>query len=214
MPPATVLGSLVVVSATTTIARKVQEQSLWRPIILPVRGMGVAVLVMTCCVQAILFGLTARQMRIQQKVIESNERVQIGLWLKDHVQPKDRIYLESLGYIGYFSGGHMIDFPGLVSPEVVRYRRNLKADQYSMIGFVQPEWIVLRNKEAEAMQSSCMGEYFASNYEPAESFDVGPRLEEYGFIPGKAYLLYDACFHIYRKKNQTALASQAGSNRQ
>ncbi|MGA3285497.1 MAG: hypothetical protein ABSD57_13705, partial [Verrucomicrobiota bacterium] len=45
----------------------------------------------------------ARQMRVQQQLIENGLRRQIGLWLRAHARtPHDTVMLEPLGYIGYF----------------------------------------------------------------------------------------------------------------
>ncbi len=67
----------------------------------------------------------AVESRIQQREIEDGNRKQIGLWLREHAKsPHDTVFLESLGYIGYFSQLKMLDFPGLSSPEVVAAPEN------------------------------------------------------------------------------------------
>ena len=62
-------------------------------------------------------GLTvcvAREAQLQQRLIEDGVRRPIGLWLRAHAaSPQDTVFLEPLGYIGYFSGLKMLDHPGL-----------------------------------------------------------------------------------------------------
>ena len=61
---------------------------------------------------------------VQQSVIEDGLRQPIGLWLRDHAKtPHDSVMLEPLGYIGYYSGLKMLDYPGLASKEMVAARK-------------------------------------------------------------------------------------------
>src|SRR5213075_2971093 len=59
------------------------------------------------------------EMRVQQRVIEDGGRKIIGEWLRAHATPGDRVFLEPLGYIGYYSRLKAYDYPGLTSREVV-----------------------------------------------------------------------------------------------
>ena len=64
----------------------------------------------------VLLGMTAWQLRQQQTIIEGQRRY-IGYWLKANARsPQDTVYLEPLGYIGFFSQLKMYDFLGLASP--------------------------------------------------------------------------------------------------
>ncbi|MCC6415568.1 MAG: hypothetical protein IT582_06640, partial [Opitutaceae bacterium] len=56
---------------------------------------------------------SARQLRAQQRIIEDGNRRLIGEWLHEHAQPGDSVFMEPLGYIGYFSGLKTYDWPGL-----------------------------------------------------------------------------------------------------
>ncbi|MSU24612.1 MAG: hypothetical protein EXS32_12420 [Opitutus sp.] len=53
-------------------------------------------------VQAALLLAVAWQMRAQQTLIEDHHRAEIGRWLRAHAAPGERVYLEPLGYIGFF----------------------------------------------------------------------------------------------------------------
>lgn len=74
-------------------------------------------------------------------------RLPIGVWLKHNGQSGERVLLEPIGYIGYYSRLPIIDSVGLVSPEVLpSYRTpNPLAD---MVARLRPEWLCLREWEA------------------------------------------------------------------
>jgi hypothetical protein len=46
----------------------------------------------------------ARQVAAQQTLIEEGTRRKIGEWLHDQAAPGDTVFMEPLGYIGFFSG--------------------------------------------------------------------------------------------------------------
>jgi hypothetical protein len=162
-------------------------------------AMGVATVV--CLGWTWMFGLSTWEMAVQQRVIETANRQQIGLWLKDHMKAGERVYLEPLGYIGFFSGAKMLDYPGLAAPEVVQ------AQKQGIRGFVpvglhlKPEWMVLRPHEAQNMSQS---EEFSTNYLPVQAFDVSAELDRYPDLPGIDYLRYDAIFVICKRTAATA----------
>jgi hypothetical protein len=192
-PPATMLGLAAVVRGVLTLADELRHRSP--------RSRRIAFLVLCglCLERACLFGFTAVQMRIQQEEIETKTRTRIGLWLRDHVRPGERVYLEPLGYIGYFSGARIADWPGLASPEVVRLRREEKCDFGSIVAYLKPEWIVLRGGEFPLMSQS---KYFVEHYAPVATFDARPRLQRHRWIPGKSYLESDSNFTIYEESRR------------
>src|SRR5262249_26879788 len=113
-PPLTMCGNVV-------LARGI-------PRLLPARGPGrifvsAAIVLALACALGHEAWLGTNQIRIQQSLIEDQNRTQVGLWLKNHVRSGERVFLEPLGYIGYFSNARMMDYPGLVSDEVVQARR-------------------------------------------------------------------------------------------
>ncbi len=151
---------------------------------------------------ASLFALTAYQMRIQQREIENGIRATVGTWLKVNARtPDDTVFLEPLGYIGFFSGLKMYDEPGLSSPEVVAARKKVGGQQVApVIRELTPDWLVLRPTEVNQLyreDSSLLKEA----YRLEEKFDARPRLRDYRWIPGIGYLYRDSVFHLYRRRN-------------
>lgn len=163
------------------------------------QALPVALFVVLAMGQVALFGLNAWQMRIQQAEIEIGNRVVIGNWLREHGQPTDSVYLEPLGYIGYFSGMRMIDWPGLAAPQVVKLRRE-RFDRNSVIFELMPDWLVLRKGEIQKLVAAGLGPALEQNYGLASQFDVTPALNSYRFIPGKPYVYSDAAFAVFRRK--------------
>lgn len=151
-----------------------------------------AILAVTCMV--------AIQIRIQQRLIEDGVRTKIGLWLKDNAKsPNDTVFLECLGYIGYFSNLKMYDFPGLCSPEVVEARKRVGNDWGNLIQDLKPDWLVLRVKEIGGLNSNHPG-LLESQYTVAKRIDVLKEVEAQPFIPGRDYLYFDIGFTIFKRK--------------
>jgi hypothetical protein len=82
--------------------------------------------------------------------LEDEVRRPIGLWLRENAHPQDRVMLEPIGYIGYYSGIRVLDMIGLVSPEVLP---SYKRDDFlaAMVEQFKPSWLCLRPHEAERL---------------------------------------------------------------
>jgi hypothetical protein len=80
--------------------------------------------------------------------LEEQLRKPIGLALRDIVRPGERLMLEPIGYIGYFSEARVLDAVGLVSPEAIPYYREGAVSPYlDMMNDLRPEWVLLRAGE-------------------------------------------------------------------
>lgn len=158
----------------------------------------------------------AYQLHWQQKIIEEGQRRKMGEWLRTTAAtPHDSVFLEPLGYIGFYSGLKMYDFPGLCSPEMVaaRLRASTLSSPYcwsELILDLQPDWLVLRRHEVEAIRARDpqVLEHF---YKLERVFDARPQIEAISFMPGRGYLLFDAYFEVYRR--QSSLPTGLGFKR-
>jgi hypothetical protein len=202
-PPATLLGNLVlvrgVVSLCRAVARSFPDDPLYRSS-LQVAG---AVLLVLFVRQLGLFGFTWWQMTIQDRVIEMGHRKVIGEWLGEHVKPDESVYLEPFGYIGYFSGARIIDWPGLVAPEVVRLRREKKFNMGEVARELLPDWMVLRPFEADGISQAP----FFDEYALMKKFDAEPELRKYKRIPGPNWLRFDAKLNVYKRMKSDEIRS-------
>lgn len=144
----------------------------------------------------------AYQLRIQQRVIEEGNRKQIGLYLAHHAASRnDSVFLEPLGYIGYFSQLKMLDFPGLSAPEVVAARKRLGTDKAAvLIRELKPDWLVLRQTEAQTIGEGAP-ELLTRAYEPVKTFDVSEAVRSYAWLPGRGYLEKDQTYVVFRRRD-------------
>jgi hypothetical protein len=189
-PPVLACGLLVLASGVVAYTRTVLTYR-WAQVV-------VSVLVLAPIVyeRAWLFHKIERCMRIQQREVENNIRTEVGKWLHEHAAKGDRVCLEPIGYIGYFSQMKILDVPGLVAPEVTRLIKTI-GDCWTAGLTMRPEWFVLRPHEWDTLQKKGMG--FRSNYSVVKVFDVRPSIRAVPNVPNRGFLLYDACFIICKK---------------
>lgn len=152
--------------------------------------------------QALVNVCVARQMMVQQILIENGIRKKIGLWLRDHAgSQKDRVFLEPLGYIGYFSQLKMLDWPGLASREIIEARRRLGRDKQNRAYLeVKPDWLVLRPWEAAGRTSFVDPFRLGESYDRVAVFDASEQVRAVGWVPGRNYLEFDQTFFVYHRK--------------
>jgi hypothetical protein len=140
----------------------------------------------------------AWQLRCQQSLIET-QRQQIGEWLHAHREsPRDRVFLEPLGYIGFFSQLKMLDYPGLAAPEVIAARRKRGEDWIDLIEELQPEWIVARPGEPRSTNADRKA-WFREHYRSVQTFDVGDKIDAIRFLPGRSFLRFDQTYVVFRR---------------
>lgn len=177
----------------------------WRPPVSasPARFLLVRITRITAAIllffQAGLLVAVGWQMRVQQRLIEDGHRRELGLWLKAHASPGDRVYLEPLGYIGYYSGLKMLDFPGLASPEVVAARRDGLIGHAQIIRRLRPQWLVLRPDQVGTVQqadTNLLGE----DYQLVQTFDVRSAVNTVPLLPGRGYAQFDAVYHVFKRR--------------
>lgn len=166
----------------------------------------VAITAIASTVMVTAFG--AYQLSIQQKVIENDNRKQIGLWLHDHaVSSKDTVFLEPSGYIGFFSNMKLHGFPGQMSPELVAARRATSCFgrlecEATLISVLKPEWLVLRPNDAAAIREDSP-QMLDNLYTLEKTFDVSDELASYTFLPGRQWLTFDQLFLVYKRQDSS-----------
>ncbi len=91
----------------------------------------------------------ARAQRLEDEV-----RRPLGEWLRANTKPTDRIMLEPIGYIGYYSKRRVLDIIGLVSPEVLPYYRpEVDHPVGEIVAHFKPSVLVLRASEKDEIES-------------------------------------------------------------
>jgi hypothetical protein len=161
------------------------------------RGSLVVVWLATLLVGSWLSVQSAKQLKLQQAIIEIGHRREIGLWLREHAAPGDAVLLEPLGYIGYFSGLKTYDLPGLSSREVVDLeKRGLVMAEIA--AELHPEWLVLRPHEIAGI-SRTHPHLLDEQYVRAREFNVRDRVIRLP-IYGLPYLEEDSVFTIFHRQ--------------
>lgn len=196
------VGISTVVSQLWELAQRCRERGS--------RGAGLAGLIPRAAVlipagALVLTVLAAYQMRLSQSISETGNRRVLGEWLKANAaSPRDTVFLEPLGYIGFFSGLKMYDYPGLCSPEVVAVRKKIpRIGNYmehwpELIAHLVPDWVVMRDSEIGVI-NEIAPELLTKYYTLQRVFDVRDEIKAVPFLPGRGYLEFDAHFEVYRR---------------
>lgn len=148
-----------------------------------------------------LLGMTTKQFYVQEREIETGNRMAIGLWLKQNMRPGQTVFLEPIGYIGYFSDAVIRDWPGLVTPEVVDLRAHHVGFE-EVPNFLHTDWVIYRLHEYQSVLKQ--NPQFQRDYTLVRQFDVRDRLEAYGPIPGGHYLVADAAFEVFKRRDSAS----------
>ncbi|GAA4467456.1 hypothetical protein GCM10023189_51150 [Nibrella saemangeumensis] len=159
--------------------------------------------------QASIFAFGAYNGRLQQQLIEAN-RKQVGQWLKANAQLQETVFLECLGYIGFYSGLKMYDYPGLSSREVIDVRKSLIPHHNSLariINRLHPDWLVLRNLEIGNIKKE--SSVLDSDYAIHKVFSVADQVRAQPSLPGKGLFLFDQTFTVFHRKTPKQQAYKA-----
>lgn len=145
----------------------------------------------------------ARQVAGQQRFVEEGNRRQIGEWLRQNAQPTDTIFMEPLGYIGFYSGLKTFDFPGMSSREMVRARQQVGLEWSALIRYLQPTWVLLRPFELRKVRAAESG--FEEQYVVERNFDVSAGVSALP-VYGRPYLEVDSRFILFRRITDNSLS--------
>lgn len=140
----------------------------------------------------------ARQLKAQQALIELGIRREIGEFLREKSAPGDTVFMEPLGYIGFYSGLKTYDYPGLSSPEVVDAIKRLGKDYAPLIRDLEPDWVVLRPREISGIFENDP-ELLQSQYLPVRSFEKREAVSELD-VYGVDYIAYDSTFFVLKRQ--------------
>ena len=143
----------------------------------------------------------ARQVRAQQVEVEDQNRKVIGEWLHEHARPGDSVFMEPLGYIGYYSGLKTYDWPGMSSREVVEARRLVGPIWESLILYLQPTWLVMR-VSGEGDLPAISRALAEISFERVRDFDRTDAISRLN-VPGRKFLEFDSHYAVYHRRYPT-----------
>ena len=202
------LTLLAFVGLSTIVSQLVEWAQAWRErhasvLVFSRALVGISILLPAGAL--ILTGFAAYEMKLSQSISEDGNRRVLGEWLKKNAaSPHDTVFLEPLGYIGFYSGLKMYDHPGLCSPEMVAARRKLPhLGNYTehwpeLIAYLVPDWLVMRESEVKTM-NQIAPDLLTKYYILQRVFDVRDKIAAVRFLPGRGYLEFDAHFEVYRR---------------
>ncbi|MEM7249413.1 MAG: hypothetical protein AAF533_29150 [Acidobacteriota bacterium] len=141
---------------------------LWRDRLLrTMLVVGVVVVLLGLLPAALDYHSTAKQ---AQRINDGGVRTEVGRWLAENTDPTHRVFGEPAGYVGYYSERRLVDYPGLVSPEVVAVRQE-KDDPSFVVEQLRPEWLVLRPHELASIHQK-LGTWLETEYVRVVRFDA------------------------------------------
>jgi hypothetical protein len=201
MPPAALCGLVVFASIISRLSQA--DQAAWaaRPAL---------VMVAATCLYLLI--VTAYMMKVQQDEIEWGVRAPIGRWLAEHARDSESVYLEAIGYIGYFSHAHIIDYPGLISPQVTKLRRQRHLWFGSLVDAIRPDWTVFRQHEVRG--SFVTSSAFRTEYAPVKEFRATERLARFSWLPGQSFLEFDADYILSKRVTDASARSMSSELQQ
>jgi hypothetical protein len=195
LPPTTLLAFLALGGVGTQILEFGRlAPAGWR---LPVRAPILAVAGGLLLAQGWILVAAGRQMAALQRCIDTGNRRKVGEWLAKNAAAGDRVFLEPLGYIGFYSGLKTYDWPGLSSREVVAAHAKVGGQWATIIEYLQPEWLVLRPPEIEMMRRD-LPRLLTASYQPAQIFDVRDQVSKTN-VYGRRLLELDSMLTVFHQ---------------
>ncbi|MEM1058380.1 MAG: hypothetical protein AAGK14_03960 [Verrucomicrobiota bacterium] len=149
---------------------------------------------------------TVHQMESFQRVVDRGLRAPLGEWLRQNADsPQDTVFIECLGYVGYYSELKMYDFPGLSSPEMVAARKELQSDNWAeLISYLKPDWVVVRDFEIDVINASDPT-VLSNQYTLAKRFDEREVVRSIPWVPGRDMLERDDNFFIFARRPEAGV---------
>jgi hypothetical protein len=129
--------------------------------------------------------------------VEDQVRTNAALYLKTHVQPGQSVVSESAGYVGFYSGVRLYDYPGLTSRVSVRVLKALPPDERDvphLIAALKPDWVLLRPWEQHALEAEFPD--VAAEYQVEKVFELPGVPEANLNTPGRTGLGF-AGYQVY-----------------
>jgi len=109
---------------------------------------------------------------------EHDVRMPVGLWLKEHSEPTDRVMItfkSSVGTIGYYAERPMLDSKGTVTPVTLPFwTLDHISPDFDIARALRPEWCVMRSEELRQIERAARaaGVSWDDDYELAAMFPV------------------------------------------
>ena len=148
------------------VAAGLQRIYVWRPMI--TKFLSVALAFAFAMHVPFSFGVESKVQAVENEV-----RTNVAEYLKATVPPGESVTSESAGYIGFYGGVKLFDYPGLTSKTSVRALQALPPDQRDLphlVAALRPDWLVLRPWELNSLREQFPE--IAAEYEVVRVFQM------------------------------------------
>ena len=170
----------------------------WIPAIAP-RRIAAAAATALALLAAVALPAAFREAAARQRVYEA-AHAELGRFLRDRAAPGDVVYAWDIGYIGYLSGRRILDFVGIVSPEVIA--ANARRDFLGVLRRHRPDWAVV-GLYGNAFRQIVDSAWFRDAYAPVHRTAV-PGLESWSPDDPRRLAAYRPDYVVYRLRRGAA----------
>lgn len=138
-----------------------------------------------------------------QYFVNDSSLKQLGFWLNANTPTSSTVFLEPLGYVGFYANRHMIDEVGLVSPQVIA----LKKEGYSTFDLItsfNPDYAVLHCDDALQASDAFLARYVEvielnpMDFNPHVPVKYDPENSS-EFVKQNTFRPRAACYQIWEK---------------
>jgi hypothetical protein len=153
-------------------------------------------------IQGWLYVAVSVQLREQQRLIEWGLRAPLGRLIGSAASgPHETVFLEPLGYLGFYSKLAMRDTPGLCAPEVIALRKGGMLSMSSLAIALKADWTVLRGTEYWRLSENERAE-LGRAYDLWLVLDKRAQVEAVRWLPGRDFLLFDSYLTVWRRRSE------------
>lgn len=114
--------------------------------------------------------LQTREIMTTAQRYENSVRRPAGEWLQAHTPPGASVYLEPLGYVGYYSRRYVLDASGRITPSFVRLNLVEQFGHCLKIEGSHPDLVVLRTFEARSDLCGDQDSFWQREYVRVKTF--------------------------------------------
>jgi hypothetical protein len=126
----------------------------------------------------------------------------LGLWIREHTPTDVTVQLEPLGYIGYYSERVILDEVGLVTPRVIKLKKQGITLPIPMIYILEPDIVVIHCDDAPGIgdEQSWITQRVGEDYARAARFDPLEYMEGDDVRPEYDGLARASCYDVWERR--------------
>jgi hypothetical protein len=165
-------------------------------------GLAYAAMAVYICISLGFSFQRAQLYRDTQYFLNDGSLKQMGIWLEKNTPTSSTVYLEPLGYVGFYADRPMLDQVGLVTPQVVALHRQ-GYSLFDMITSLDPDYAVLHCDDALQASQVFLGRYSKVvefnplGFDPHTPLKYDPNASEQGMA--NLWAPRAACYQVWKK---------------